>query len=750
MAARVPARANARGPSLRMGGSSLRELLRRKRLRLALVFATATIALPSGAQDDSGAEPQIEEVVVIGSRQDADAVAGSGTLVDQEALEQFDYVDLNQVLSAVPGVYMREEDGFGLRPNIGIRGASAERSQKIAIMEDGVLITPAPYSAPAAYYVPNISRIHSVEVLKGPAAVRHGPHTVGGAVNFVTRPVPQAPLAEIDLSAGNHGFHKVQAAFARPLEKTAFLVEAMRYGSTGFKELDGGGDTGFVRHALDLKWRWAPGGERDQQLIVKLGYADEDADETYLGLADRDFDLSPLRRYRASQLGRFQSTHALAHVNYGAAFNDSLRLNAKAYWNRFDRQWNKVDGFMSGPALQSVLTRPGSYARQIQLLRGEIDSTPIDADIIDVTNNDRSFDVGGVQLTATATGILGGFAHRATAGVRMHRDQVDRDHRRRGYLMASGIMVSDGIARGSKARNHAETETYAVFIADEISRGDWRVTMGVRYEDIAGTFEDLRVGVRRDGAQSVVSPGLGVHWQTTPRLSFLAGVYRGFSPAGPGSSDVDPEQSVNLEYGMRFATPSLRFEAIGFFSDYENLLGRCRVSDSGCQAGEEFNGGRVEIAGAEIVGWARLPLTQAVALEFDLTYTYSESAFQTSFLSQFPQWGLVRRGDELPYLPEHIGRASAKLTTGLWEATAAVRGQAQMREEPGYENLEDGLHADGFLVLDLALSRRFGDAALAQFLVGNATDEAAIVSHRPFGARPNRPRSLVARIKYAF
>lgn len=719
-------------------------------LRCALVSALGAIALSAGAQQDVATEPRIEEVVVIGSRQDADTVAGAGTLVDQETLEQFDYVDLNQVLSTVPGVYMREEDGFGLRPNIGIRGASAERSQKIAIMEDGVLITPAPYSAPAAYYVPNISRIHAVEVLKGPAAIRHGPHTVGGAVNFVTRPVPDEPLAEIDLSAGNHGFHKVQGAYARPLETTAYLVEAMRYGSTGFKDLDSGGDTGFIRHALDVKWRWEPGGERDQQLTVKLGYADEDADETYLGLSDRDFDRNPVRRYSASQLGRFQSSHVLAHVNYGVAFNENLRLNAKAYWNQFDRQWNKVDGFMSGPAVHSVLTRPGNYTRQIQLLRGEIDSTPIDADTIDVTNNDRAFDVKGLQLNATATGLLGGFTHRATAGVRVHRDQVDRDHRQRGYLMTAGNLVFDGIARGSKARNHANTDAYAVFVADEITRGDWRVTMGVRYEDISGTFEDLRAGVRRDGAQSVVSPGIGVHWQTTQRLSFLAGVYRGFSPAGPGSRDVDPEQSVNLEYGMRYATPSLRFEAIGFFSDYENLLGRCRVSDSGCQAGEEFNGGRVEIAGAEIVGWAQFPLTQAVSLELDITYTYSESAFQTSFLSQFPQWGLVRQGDELPYLPEHIGRAAARLITGRWEASAAIRGQAQMREEPGYENLEDGLHADGFLVLDLALARRFGDAMLVQFLIGNATDEAAIVSHRPFGARPNRPRSLVARIKYAF
>ena len=718
---------------------------------LAVAFALGVaVSAEERAPATEGTEPgQIEEVVVIGAREEARVVAGSGTLVDQETLERFDYVDLNQVLSSVPGVYVREEDGFGLRPNIGIRGASAERSQKIAIMEDGVLIAPAPYSAPAAYYVPNVSRVHAVEVLKGPAAIRHGPHTVGGAVNFVTRPVPQEHLAELDVSLGNHGFHKVQGAYVRPFENSAILLEGMRYGSTGFKELDGGGDTGFVRNAFDAKWRFEPASARDQVLTVKFGYADEDANETYLGLTDADFDRDPVRRYPASQLAHFQSSHTLAHVNYGVAVTDELRLNAKAYWNRFEREWNKVDGFLAGPTLQSALARAGG-SRQYRLLLGEIDSTPIEADILDVTNNDRGFDARGAQLTGSFTRLARGFEHAVTAGVRMHRDEVERDHRQRGYLMAGGNLVWDGIARGSKAINEADTDALAVFLADEIVRGNWRVNLGVRYEDIAGNFHDRRADARTGSSQSVVSPGIGVHWQTTERISFLAGAYRGFSPAGPGSGGVDPERSLNLEYGVRFGTPSARLEAVGFFSDYENLLGRCRVSDSGCEAGEEFNGGRVEIAGAEIVGWTEFALTEAVSLTLDFTYTYTESAFQTGFLSQFTQWGLVRRGDELPYLPEHIGRAGARLASGPWSFSAAVRGQTQMREEPGHGAVDGGLHGDGFLVLDLALSRLFGNSTLAQLLVSNATNEAAIVSHRPFGARPNRPRSFVLRLKRAF
>ena len=128
----------------------------------------------------------IEEVVVIGSKDEIRKIAGSGGIIEEEQLDRMDYTDLNQILSSIPGIYFREEDGFGLRPNIGIRGATTDRSQKITMMEDGILIGPAPYSAPAAYYVPNVARHSSIEVLKGPSSIKYGPHTVGGAINYVT------------------------------------------------------------------------------------------------------------------------------------------------------------------------------------------------------------------------------------------------------------------------------------------------------------------------------------------------------------------------------------------------------------------------------------------------------------------------------------------------------------------------------------------------------------------------------------
>ncbi len=230
----------------------------------------------------------------------------------------------------------------------------------------------------------------------------------------------------------------------------------------------------------------------------------------------------------------------------------------------------------------------------------------------------------------------------------------------------------------------------------------------------------------------------------------IAGVHRGFSPAGPGSAGLDAEESINYEFGARYEQDNVLAEVIGFYSDYGNLLGRCRVSDSGCQPGEEFSGGEVDIWGVELSGEYTFGLGKGFDVQIRGAYTYTQSEFQSDFFSSFSQFGIVQAGDELPYLPEHLASASVALTKRNWQVSAGLKYQSQMREEPSQAAIADGIHADDYAIADASASWFVNDRLTLQVVAKNVADERSIVAHRPYGARPNHPQALLARVKYRF
>ena len=221
-----------------------------KKITNALVISGLTlISSALFAQENNPANDALENIIIVGYPTD---VSGSAHVLDKEELSIFKASDMLRMLRSVPGVYIQEEDGFGLRPNIGIRGSGIDRSGKIAVMEDGVLIAPAPYTASSAYYFPTARRMSAIEVLKGPSAVAVGPRTTGGALNMVSTQIPDemGMSGELDFRAGNHDLTDTHAYLGNRGERFSWLVETVQQHTNGFKELDGpagldNGDTGF-------------------------------------------------------------------------------------------------------------------------------------------------------------------------------------------------------------------------------------------------------------------------------------------------------------------------------------------------------------------------------------------------------------------------------------------------------------------------------------------------------------------------
>ncbi len=741
-------------------GSRVTKLRNKKRFtpmlkKMLFPLVVTAFTTSAFAADDIASDPRglIEEMMVTGGADAIYSLSGSATFIDEEQIAKFEITDINALLRDVPGVYIRQEDGFGLRPNIGLRGTSSERSSKITMMEDGILIGPAPYSAPAAYYVPNISRMSAVEVFKGPAAIEYGPHTVGGAVNFVTRAVPESEGGELNAALGSFGFEKYRAFYGNSFEQWGFTIDALHFGSDGFKELDTGGDTGFDRNDLNAKLRWHSGASARvyQELEIKLGYADESSNETYLGLTESDFLENPLRRYAASRLDKFTSEHTQLQLLHSAEFSDSLKIISRAYYHSYERAWNKFDGFINGVELRTVLASPDIFASQMQILQGEADSNRNSNQRLDLTNNDRSYEVNGVQVEAKYELLTGALQHTLNAGIRLHNDWVERHHSQRGYFMTAGELVfDDDETRLPKALNRGEASALALFVRDEMAWGNWLLNAGLRHETIESDFvEEAGAGANFSHTQEVLMPGAGAFYHFNDSFGFLFGVNKGFSAkAASAAPEVEPEESVNYEYGLRYRNKETRIEAIGFYSDYKNLLGRCRISDP-C-SGEEFNGGEVDVFGLEFNASTYLQLSPSLSMPISAVYTFTDATFATGFESGFDIWGDVEKGDQLPYLPEHQGRIQFGLNSGRINSSVAINYIGEMREIAGSGDYEEAAHTEALTTFDISVSYQLLNDLTLRLVGENITDQLEVVSRRPYGARPNAPRIIKASVNWLF
>lgn len=710
---------------------------------------------PEGdAIGDAVGDERPNEAIVVSDR-GVPRVVGSAHVVDQEELTRFEQTDIHQVLSVVPGVYVRTEEGYGLRPNIGLRGANSDRSSKVTLLEDGVLFAPAPYAAPAAYYFPMTSRLYGVEVFKGPAATQHGPQTVGGAVNLLTRPVPQdGPVAALDLGFGQRRTSRVHAYAGGGDERRGVLIEGSLLDTAGFRELDTGGPTGFLRGDLMVKGRLAT--DPDQGVHhtfgIKLGYGGEESNETYLGLHGDDFDRTPTRRYAASALDRMRWDRTQAELSWTARIGDDLDVHTVAYHHYLQRSWLRVNRFAGGPDLHGLLSGPasGQSAVYLDILRGREDAITEDQLLL-LADNDRQFHSGGVQSRLRWRTQHGQVRSQLEAGLRFHADHVRRYHTESTYRMTGGALRDEERPLLVPTDSVATVFAVAAHLHETLDIGRVTLVPGVRVEAMQSRLDEPDKDAEPGLLRAALLPGFGAMARVGQRAYLFAGIHRGFTPVAPGQpAEISPESSWNTEAGVRVGQAfGPRLEAVGFVNDYANLTGQCTFS-GGCLGDDldrQFNGGKALIYGAEAVLGSRWNLPARLALGVDGTYTLTQSRFQTGFVSGFSQFGTVERGDFLPYVPQHQGALTLTVDHPRFSVSSRAVGRSSMLDAAGTFPIDPARDIPALLTVDASVHVRLSEAVRLWGTGTNLGNAQPVVARRPFGARSILPRQLMVGVE---
>ena len=699
----------------------------------------------------------IKSNTILGNKFVARNRTGAAYYLSTDELADFNYTDINRALNKISGVNFYEEDGFGLRPNISIRGTSPERSSKIAIMEDGILISPAPYSASSAYYFPSVARMQAVEVLKGSSQIQYGPYTTGGAINFVSTEIPKSFKGKISSSYGSFNTGQTYSTVGSSNGNFGYMIEYLNYNSNGFKDLGENLNTGFDINEITSKVRFnsSKDAKIDQSLEFKFHYYDETSNETYLGLTDSDFKKTPFLRYIGSGKDKMDAEHNQYIITHEIKISEKFNITSILYHNGFKRNWYKLDDIVhngESQKISKVISNPDLYSGHLAFVKGEINGA---SNFLKVKANNRKYVSQGVQTKIDYHwyGKNNSF-NDLEIGLRFHYDEEDRFQWEDIYTMNYGVIDIDKFGeKGSQGNRVSSANSFASYVMYKYKYNEFTITPGIRYESIKLERNDWgksnpsrnESGLSyRENNISVLIPGIGLNYNLNNKISIFGGIHKGYSP--PGSSDGQKaEESLNSELGARLAFNNVNSEIIFFQNNYSNLLGNDLAATGGFGELDPFNAGEALVNGFEFLLRSNLIDNDKTMIPLSLSYTLTNAKFLTDFGSTQDIWGEVRDGDRIPYIPQHQFNSSLSIQTKDYEINLSANYNGK------FSTVANGsFEIPSYLVFDISFIYNLRSDLIFRSKILNLFDKKYSVSRAPAGLRPGHPFGIYAGFEYKF
>jgi Fe(3+) dicitrate transport protein len=674
---------------------------------------------------------------VAGNSERLRRLPGSVDIVDAETLEAANVLTTNEALRKIAGVNVRDEEGLGLRPNIGIRGLNPTRSTKVLLLEDGIPLTYAPYGDNASYYHPPIERFERIEVFKGGAQIGYGPQTISGLVNYITPAPPSRSSGALHVAGGNRRYFNGHANYGNTVGSTGFLFDYMRKQADGSRE-------NLHSELNDVNLKLTRNVGVNQTWTLRSNYYSEDSNVTYSGLRQAEYEQNP--RANPFKNDFFFADRYGTSATHTYTLNGNTALTTNAYFTSFRRHWWRQSS-NSGQ-------RPNDAADPNCAGMANLNTSCGNEGRL------RQYYTFGVEPRLRVHHRAFGMTGEADFGVRVHFEQQNRLQKNGATPTArTGELVES---------NLRSNEAYSTFALNRFLFGNWTFTPGVRVEHVrferTNELANSGSGVTGLTELTQVIPGVGLSHTLAGRVTMFGGVHRGFAPPRTedvitnlgGVVDLDPELSWNYELGARTElTQGVRIDGTLFRMDYENQI--VPASLAGGVGATLTNGGATLHQGVELAG--RLdtaPMLNSLHnLSLRLAYTYVPVARFTgvrfSNIAGFANASVS--GNRLPYAPENmltfgVGYAQP---SGLDFLVEAVRVSDQFGDDLNtVAPTADGQRGliPGHIVWNTAVNYDLGRATMF-FTVKNALNDTFIVD-RARGILPGSPRLMQVGVRTRF
>lgn len=698
-----------------------------KRMRIAMAPIAAAVCvllpMPIHVIAQETVDRELPRVDVIGDSLNVLKLPGSATVVDSATLEESRVFNVNEALRKVPGVHVREEEGVGLRPNIGIRGMNPTRSTKTLLLEDGLPLSFSPYGDNASYYHPPIDRYESIEVSKGSQVIRFGPQTAGGLINYLTPEPQQALGGTIGIAGGTRGY----------LNGHVMMTGNGAIADVYHKESDGARENMFSR-LNDVNFKWARNLNDDHKLVLRATHFNEYSQLTYAGLTQAEFQSNA--RQNPFKNDYFDANRTGMSATHEWRLNADQRLITSVYSAYFDRDWWRQASSSTDCSSRNLDAASGCA----------------------VNGRLRAYTTVGMDSRFFQKHAAFGLQNDLEVGVKLHSEIQKR--RQEQYASYANFISKTGMSLIENQDRRADA--VSAFASNRMQFNDrLAVTPIFRVEHIKYERNVFTNGASGSSNFTEFIPGIGATYQLDATSQLYGGLHRGFSPprvedaiSGTGGSiNLNAESSVNAELGLRSApVKDISVDVAVFRNNFSNLVQVGSIA--GGSTG--YSEGKALMQGMELAGQADR-ITSAVEgnLFARIAYTWLPTAEQkSSFSSPTSTTPIVDQiGKRLPYAPEQL----LTFTLG-YRAPQAWNARVEyvyVGEQYGsFDNVitptTDGQKGliNGYAVWNAVANYTVGKTTF--FISGKNLADKTYIVDRTRGIQVGMPRTIQLGMKYAF
>lgn len=685
--------------------------LKQTKLALAVAFA---LSLPNLAL----AEVELPSIDVVGKGQQAvGKLPGAVAIISPENLALRQPVSVQDALKAVPGIVIREEEGYGFIPNIGMRGLNPNRSQKLLVLEDGVPVAPGLFLANESYYSPRIERMESIEVLKGAAGLRYGPTTIGGVINYKTKKPEDG--VKVTAKAGSHGYWLLglDAGGTAPAGEAIGGISVVTSQGDGFRH------NGFDMNDIVAKGGMAIGDK--QWVSIKFSHYDNEINTSYVGLRPNEYRNDPTRNPAPNDY--FLTKRNAFDVNHELDISADIKLRTLIYWSQLDRDFWRRD--IAARSADGTTFRPCNNTVNC------------------MTGRNRSFEMSGIDSRLFVNFDGFGIKNEAEIGVRLHNDRLSNKtvssrtdpNARSGTLTGDDTQEAQGIAFYGQNR---------FLLSDTLT-----TTVGLRIESYDQKRKNELNGVSGKSKNTELMPGLGLTWQIAPQAQLFAGAYKGFSPAmvataisaGGVDQQLDAERSTNFEVGVRGALERWTYEATAFQMDFANQI--VPQSESGGVGATVTNAGETLHRGLE--GALGFAIGGGWSIDANATYLPTARYDSTKIVA-----GADRNGNRLPYAPKLTANLAVNYQAGALKTGLSAYHVSRQYVDPENTKAQstDGRRGEipAYTTVNLNAQYKLSHQLNLFGTVRNLFDRKYIASRNPDGIFPGAERNFEVGVSYKF